>query len=406
MSVGVGIVGLGSRGLRGLGTMICRIGREAGIHIAAVCDPHPQRLSDAADQLRAMARTGGVPDDFTCHSDDDGVIGSPDVDVVVITSPQDGHEATFVKAARAGKLIFCEKPLAASPEGCEAMRAAWQQYRPRVMTGLTRRYENVWLRAKELVDSGAVGRPQMMLLRSIIPYHRYFGGWWRNSARSGDLLNEKSSHHFDVFNWFAEGHPTTVWATGGRNVFLPREGYPHTCAECDRVCPYRRPGPRSHEDYTEHFRLSYDDDPDDLLSRNLCVYSDEADVLDHAIVTADYGGGIKASLFFGVFGPDTVDQETLEVVGDSGKLVLTRHDATIEQVSAHGEHRAHHDCAGPHAAEGHFGADRTLVRQLVDFARGADPVAGFADAHRASMIAFSAQDSLRDGDPRRLADVF
>lgn len=404
MSVGVGIIGLGARGLRSLGRTICRLGPHSGVHIAAVCDTHPQRLADGVEQLRAAARRGGARDDFAAVDSEAGLIADPAVDLVMIASPQYMHARAFVPAAEQGKLIYCEKPLAAGPADCEVMRGAWERYSPRCMVGLTRRYESVWLKARSLVAQGSIGTPRMMLLRSVIPYSRYFGGWWRDSRRSGDLLNEKSSHHFDVFNWFAGSAPASVQAVGGRSVFLPRPGYPARCSQCDRVCPYRRPE-KGRQDYSQTFRSDYDDDPAQLLTRDLCVYSDEADILDHAVVSVSYPNGIQASLFFAVFGQDADDQETLEVVGDSGRLILTRETATIDLIADHGEQHAVFDCAGSHHDESHFGADRTLIRRLAQFAQGATPAAGFEDAYSASRIAFEAQDSIRDGTTHLLTGL-
>ena len=61
----------------------------------------------------------------------------------------------------------------------------------RLLMGFTRRYEDSWLKMKELLDAGAVGSLQMILLRSIIPYSRYLQGWHRKREWSGGPLNPR-----------------------------------------------------------------------------------------------------------------------------------------------------------------------------------------------------------------------
>lgn len=400
-SIRLGIIGLGARGLRSIGGAVAKAGGPAGVRIAAVHDTHPVRLAEGVEHLRRLCRANGLSGEIAAYGTEEALMADPAVDVVVIANPQDQHEASFLNACASGKPIYCEKPLSASPESCAMMRRAWELYRPRCMIGLTRRYENVWLKAAELTATGVIGTAQLMLLRSVIPYSRYFGGWWRQRSRSGDLLNEKSSHHFDVLNWMSGSTPRSVYALGGRNVFLPRAGYPDRCSDCRRECAYRRPE-RGRQDYTDTFQMTYPDDPGNRLVRDLCVYSEEADILDHAIVSLDYASGLKASLFFSVFGADVDDQETLEIVGDSGRILLTRQTGTLDVISRNGRERATYDCRGPYADESHFGADRNLIGQLGAFGRGADPAAGFIDAYRASMIAFNAQESIRDGGERDL----
>ncbi|MFW6598944.1 Gfo/Idh/MocA family protein [Propionibacteriaceae bacterium Y2011] len=399
-SKGVGIVGMGARGLSSLGRVICEIGAESGLHIAAITDVHPQRLADGKEHLTELHRRNGVTPRFRTHTGVEELIADDSVDVVMITTPQFAHEEPFALAAAAGKDIYCDKPLAHDQSACDRMQAVWEQHQPRCLAGLTRRYEDVWRRSADLVADGVVGTPRMLLLRSVIPYHLYLGGgWWRRRELSGDILNEKASHHFDVLNWFADSEVVSVHATGGRGTFAPRPGYPEHCVDCDRVCAYRRP-PRneSGEQFTGGmFRLAYDDDPHELLRRDLCVYSDNADILDHAVVSLAFANGVKAVLFLSVFGPNIDDQETLEVVGDTGRLRLTRHTGRISLDQLGGAHQEI-DARSPEHGESHFGADRTLVRDLGRFSTGRPETVGFAAAHAASSVAFAAVRSLDSKD--------
>ncbi|MHC4221154.1 MAG: Gfo/Idh/MocA family protein [Planctomycetota bacterium] len=404
--IGVGVVGAGTRGISCLGRWLSERYNGHKLRIAAICDNHPERLGDAENFLKAQFKKFRISDKFKMYNKMEELIADDDVEVVMITTPQCLHEKPFAMAAEAGKMIFCEKPLAHSQQACDNMLQVYRDKKPRCMIGFTRRYEPLWKNAKKMISDGAVGQPHMMLLRSVIPYHIYFSSWWRNKANSGDLINEKSSHHFDALNWFAESKPISLHAIGGRKVFVPRQGYPERCSECDRECPYRKGEElldfRS-SDNIPPFRLKYDSDLDIPISRDLCVFSPKADINDHAIVTLTFANGMVGCLFFSVFGQHTDDRETLEVIGNEGKLVLSRHAKTIDVASKFSKAKSFHKYEGPAFGEGHFGADAVVIDLLSEFCcRTSQPSADFEDAYIASKIAFLARESIADGLPKRI----
>ncbi|MHC4635169.1 MAG: Gfo/Idh/MocA family protein [Planctomycetota bacterium] len=400
------MAGAGTRGISCFGRWLSEGYRGHKLRIAAICDNHPERLSDAENHLKGHYKKSGVNDKFKIYTKIDEMIADPEVELVMVTTPQCLHEQPFAMAAEAGKMIFCEKPLAHSQQSCDNMRQIYYEKNPRCMIGFTRRYEPLWNKAKKMVSEGVVGQPHMLLLRCIIPYHLYFSGWWRRKANSGDLLNEKSSHHFDTLNWFAESRPVSLHAIGGRRVFTPREGYAEHCSECDRECPYRKGDElltfRS-SDQVPPFRLKYDRVVDIPLSHDLCVFSPEADISDHAIVNLNFANGMVGCLFLSIFGQHTDDRETLEVVGNEGKLVLSRHARTIDVVTKFSREKSFHTYQGSVLGEGHFGADAVIVKLLSDFACGTkEPKVGFEEAYIASKTAFLACESVADGQPKKI----
>ncbi|MBL4557920.1 MAG: hypothetical protein JKP98_15030 [Rhodobacteraceae bacterium] len=104
-----------------------------------------------------------------------------------------------------------------------------------------------------------------------------------------------------------------------------------------------------------------------------CVYRPGADIDDHAVVTVQYDGGLVATLFFAIFGPWSEDQETLEIVGDSGRLRMERHSGDIDLVEAYGHARSTIRFPNPERGSSHFGADLALVRRLRAFVDGHPP---------------------------------
>jgi predicted dehydrogenase len=278
------------------------------------------------------------------------------------------------------------------------------------MMGFTRRYEQSWIESVRIAHGGRVGTPRMVLLRSVIPYTRYLQLWHRSGARSGGALNDKGSHHFDVLNWIADGaQPVRVTATGGvSGIFAPDPTAPARCSLCDRDCPYRR-----HETLIDKFEgigrvpnASWQT-AEAIRDRNdTCVYHPGADIDDHAVVTVQYDSGLVATLFFAIFGPWATDQETLEIIGDSGRLRMERHSGDIDLVEQHGRSRATVHHPNPDRGSSHYGADRELVRKLERFLKGEQPPVGVAEGVASLRLVTAAQISLSEGsrpvDPREL----
>lgn len=93
------------------------------------------------------------------HSDEyDACLANPDVSAVYIATPQSEHSHLTILAARAGKHVLCEKPLATTLEQSLAMVEACQQSNVLLMTAYRKYYEPSTLFLKQLVQSGRLGR--------------------------------------------------------------------------------------------------------------------------------------------------------------------------------------------------------------------------------------------------------
>lgn len=399
--VGVGIIGAGVRGVYCLGEAIAMLTTETGLFVSGVCDVIPQRCREAKGFLEQLYHDQGINRTVNTYNDYRELIDDDGCEIVVITSFTNQHKRHAVDALRAGKEVYLDKPIAVTlSDAAEIVDAAVDN--PLVM-GFTRRYERSWIKAKELLDSGAIGRLQMMEINSTIPYSRYLQTWHRNRELSGGSLNDKSSHHFDVFNWMAGELPDYLTAVGGRSsVFEVEEDAPASCRVCTRECEYRRdPEKQSDGGFVLNFD-SWSNPTDETAQIDKCVYAPGADINDHALVSVVYSSGIKASLFFSIFGPDTIDQETLLLVGERGKISLNRHDGTVTLYSDFGRKREVFDCRDEEFGTSHFGADRRLIRALRAFHDGQEPVASVEDGRLSLEMVLAAQESIQhSGQPVR-----
>ncbi len=148
--IGIGVIGTGGRGMFHVMDLLRR--REA--RILAVCDVHSGRRSEAK---RGIDRTYGNRD---CgeHNDFRDLLARSDIDAVVIASPDHWHALQTIAAARAGKDIYCEKPLTHTVEEGHAVIAAVRRHGIVFQHGTQQRSERSFRVGAELVRNGRIGK--------------------------------------------------------------------------------------------------------------------------------------------------------------------------------------------------------------------------------------------------------
>ena len=398
--VGVGIVGAGFRGLNTLGGRMAETVRETGLLVTAICDRRPDRLREARDQVAAGFAAQGVRVEPALYTDHDELVRDPAVDLVQVTTPQCAHRDPAVAALRAGKRLYVDKPIAHTlADAIDIVEEAARQ-EAQVLMGFTRRYELPWRRAFDMVREGVIGDLHMILLRDVIPFHVYFHRWHRRMEWSGGALNDKTSHHFDVLNWFAEAPAEQISAFGGRRVFHADADAPVRCRECDRECPYRvgpTRGKRVSQEEAEITGDSWAQATEEFSRVDNCVYLPGADIKDHAVIQVRYGNGIVGSLFISFFGPRAEDQETMELVGTTGRIRLIRHTGKLDVVSEYGKTHETIDCKKEDFGSSHFGADLELVREMRRFHDGAPPLVSAAEGYEATRMVMAAHRAIDEG---------
>ncbi|GAA4602949.1 myo-inositol 2-dehydrogenase/D-chiro-inositol 1-dehydrogenase [Actinoplanes octamycinicus] len=177
----VGVIGTGMIGrdhIRRMGTV------QAGVTVVAVTDV------DAALAARVAAPLGAAT-----HPDGLDLIASPRVDAVLVCSWGGAHEEYVLAAIAAGKPVFCEKPLATTPEACLRIVAAETGHGRRlVQVGYMRRYDAAYRALKRVLDSGLIGAPLMMHCA-----HRNAGV--PDFYQPDNIITDTAVHEIDMVRW-------------------------------------------------------------------------------------------------------------------------------------------------------------------------------------------------------------
>ncbi len=137
------------------------------------------------------------------------LLGRDDVDAVVICTPTGFHKEAVLEAAAAGKHVFCEKPMAMNVADCEAMDAACKAAGVVLQIGLVRHYCNEWLKLREIIQSGMIGRP--VVWRSVSGGSGAPTPWFFDKQIGGGPFIDGAVHSYD-FARFIFGEATNVVA--------------------------------------------------------------------------------------------------------------------------------------------------------------------------------------------------
>jgi predicted dehydrogenase len=196
-------------GLVGAG-MIGRVHAEAyaqvkGVTLVGVADSNP----DAADSL---ARSSGARAYFSLEE----LVAAEKPDALDICLPTHLHKPYVLEAAKLGKHVFCEKPIAASADDARAMVEACRKAGITFMVGHVLRFSPEYAMAKQMADEGKLGKvgTVRMIRESGMPG---WADWFADPGKSGGVLLDMSIHDFDWLRW-TFGEADRVYAKS-----LPRE---------------------------------------------------------------------------------------------------------------------------------------------------------------------------------------
>jgi myo-inositol 2-dehydrogenase/D-chiro-inositol 1-dehydrogenase len=156
----------------------------------------------------AVASRCGIPD---VAASADELLDNPEIQAVLICSSTDTHADLIIRAARAGKHIFCEKPIAHSLARIDAALAAVREAKVKLQIGFNRRFDPNFARVRAAVESGEVGKPRLLHIISRDPappppaYVKVSGG----------IFLDMTIHDFDMARFLVGDEVEEVYTAAG-----------------------------------------------------------------------------------------------------------------------------------------------------------------------------------------------
>ena len=193
MSVNFAILGAGRIGR----VHASAVAMVPGAHLVAIADPMPAAAQAIKDAYGCDIRTI------------EAILGSADVDAVVICTPTDTHADLIEAFTKAGKAVFCEKPVDLSLERVKACIKTVEATKGTLMVGFNRRFDPDFMAVKAAIDAGKIGKVEMVTITSRdpgAPPADYI-------TRSGGIFRDMTIHDFDMARWLLGEEVESVFAS-------------------------------------------------------------------------------------------------------------------------------------------------------------------------------------------------
>ncbi|MDZ4199868.1 MAG: Gfo/Idh/MocA family oxidoreductase [Kiritimatiellia bacterium] len=212
------IVGAGGRSSMYI-TALARDFKDVG-ELKAFCDTNQTRMDYWNGVLQKEYQHPAVP---TYKADDfDRMIAEQKPDSVIVTSMDRTHHLYICRAMELGCDAISEKPMTTNEERCQQIIDTVRRTGRNLTVTFNYRYSPRNTKVKEVLRSGAVGEITSVHFEWLLDTSHgadYFRRWHRNKINSGGLMVHKSTHHFDLMNWWLDSSPETVFAMGGLRFY-------------------------------------------------------------------------------------------------------------------------------------------------------------------------------------------
>ncbi len=390
----VGVIGIGERGT----SFIKLINEREDAEVISLCDPNQVRMKAVALRVEGNQQL---------YNNVEDILGSEELDAVIITSPDYCHESNAIDALKKDIFVFIDKPLATTTKACMNIMAAAKKSKATIMMGFNLRHDPTLMKVKQIISSGQLGRIFMIENREFYDGGKtYLARWNGKQKYSGGLWIHKGTHDFDIFNWLNQnGKPVRVSAFAEISA-LKKEEIPFktkqnksvgpTCSECNYkdTCP---------DFVTQDTELwGKEAQAVDKYVKDLCIYTSDADVYDNGIAIVEYDNGLRAS-HLECFVTSFTDR-LYTVIGIKGQLSASLYERKIKI-----QPRWSRDVETIRVAEikgGHRGADTGIIDMFIKVVKGeVAPSSSLIDGVFSVAIGEAAEHSWREHRMVEISEV-
>lgn len=337
----VAIIGVGARGGDAYGCLINE--EKEKFTIVSLCDQRQERLDMFGERFNVPAKNR--------FQDEEEFFKEKRADVLLIATPDKEHIRQAIRAFSLGYDIMVEKPLSDSFEECEALLAAQKKYGGKALVCHVLRYAPAFLKVKELLANGKVGKLVSIEAIENIAYwhiaHSYVRGNWRNTEVAFPIILAKCCHDLDLLQYYAGAKCKSVSSIGDIYWFKEENapvGAEKKCVDCKYVdsCTYS-----AKKIYID--RYVENGEPNDAWPFNVvasapvtkeklldgikntnygnCVFKSDNNVVDNQFTQMVFENGVKASLTLTGFSGNI--GRTYHFNGTDGEVILDERENTL-----------------------------------------------------------------------------
>jgi myo-inositol 2-dehydrogenase/D-chiro-inositol 1-dehydrogenase len=183
-------------------------GRIGKVHAKTINDNPSGTLVAVTDAVPAAAES--IERQYGCQTRSiEAIESATDIDAVIICTPTDTHADLIERFSRAGKAVFCEKPIDLDIDRVKACLKVVEETKAKLMVGFNRRFDPHFMAVRKAIDDGQIGDVEMVTITSRdpgLPPIEYI-------KRSGGIFRDMTIHDFDMARFLLGEEPISVNAT-------------------------------------------------------------------------------------------------------------------------------------------------------------------------------------------------
>jgi predicted dehydrogenase len=400
----IAVVGTGHRGSGMFGQKVQQ-GYSDLVEFVGLCDINPGRLQFA---LKEIGIACSVFTDF------EKMMRETKPEILIVTTVDSTHDQFIINGLELGANIITEKPMTTDEVKAANIYDAEKRTGKKVTVTFNYRYSPHRAKIWQLIRENAIGQITSVDFNWYLNTEhgpRYFRRWHGLRDKSGTLLVHKSTHHFDLLNWWLDSDPQEVFGYGSLEVFGKNGSFrSEKCRGC------------THQNNCQFYWNIHDDERlFDLYARNehydgylrdACVFRPEIDIYDKMSVLIKYANETQVTYSLTTYSP--YEGYRIAFNGTKGRLEAWIHEKQSWPMADYDELRLTRNFGNtelmqiPHAEGGHGGGDDRLLDRLLRNPSAPDPfkqAAGVRDGSMSILIGIAARKSIDSGKPVRISDL-
>lgn len=201
----VGVIGAGSMGRVHIENILTAIPQAELKHVS---EPYPEAYDKIAAEM-------GWP---RANPDHKTMLADPEVEAVIIAAPAALHGEMIIDAAKAGKHVFCEKPLDYSVDTILRALKAVKEAGVKLQLGFNRRFDHNFAKARKLLDEGKLGDVHVVKISSRDPVPPVTGYFTAPGGEHCSIYTDTTIHDFDMARFLNPSEVVEVYAMGSKLI--------------------------------------------------------------------------------------------------------------------------------------------------------------------------------------------
>ena len=405
--------------------------REDG-ELVGLCDLSPTRMAYYNEQLAGQLHFHAVP--TYAAKDFEKMIKEQRADCVIVTSKDSTHHDFIVRALRQGCDAITEKPMTVDAEKTRQILDVVAQTGRKVQVAFNYRWSAHRTKVRELLMADTVGRITSVNVEYLLNTNHgadYYRRWHATMADSGGLLVHKSTHHFDLVNWWIDAIPEQVFAFGRLDFY----GKANAIARGDQALttyPRYTGEPKAANDPfnldmsgIESYKALYlNAEADSGYIRDRNVFREGIDIYDNMSVLVRYRTGVQLNYSLVCF--SSREGMRVTITGDRGRIEYSEFQPThilkngekepepsaddkgYETIRVYPLFKPSYEVPVTKLTGGHDGSDPILSEQMFSSKPPADPFnrrAGHEQGAASILIGIAANQSIASNQPVNVSDL-